>query len=133
MNADNVTIQSLNLTANIKHVPWAPQNDVLGHPRVQAFVSHGGINSLYEAAFHAKPLVTIPLEFDQLDNANKVTCCKLSAAFPQEFVVSTCFPVRCFATHQGSGYETQHVGQAHVHIASQNSGLCTFQSIHDAV
>lgn len=29
-------------------VRWAPQNDILGHPRTFAFLTHGGINGLYE-------------------------------------------------------------------------------------
>ncbi len=29
-------------------VSWLPQNDVLGHPRTRAFLSHCGANSLYE-------------------------------------------------------------------------------------
>ena len=29
-------------------VNWLPQNDVLGHPRTKAFLSHCGVNGLYE-------------------------------------------------------------------------------------
>jgi len=39
---------------------------------VKAFVMQAGINSLYEAAYHAKPVVSIPLVTDQVDNAAKV-------------------------------------------------------------
>ena len=31
---------------------WMPQNDVLGHPRVKAFLSHCGTNSMYEVLTH---------------------------------------------------------------------------------
>ncbi len=71
LHADNVTITSLNLGTNIKTLPWARQNDILGHPSVKAFVMQAGI-SLYEAAYHAKPVVSIPLVTDQVDNAAKV-------------------------------------------------------------
>ena len=29
-------------------VEWTPQNDLLGDSRVKAFVTHGGLNSIYE-------------------------------------------------------------------------------------
>lgn len=63
-------------SSNVRIVSWAPQNDVLGHPNVKAFVTHAGSNSIYEAAYHAKPVVCIPLMADQLDNAAKVKQCQ---------------------------------------------------------
>ncbi|KAG7218998.1 hypothetical protein INR49_005898, partial [Caranx melampygus] len=47
---------------------WIPQNDLLGHPKTRAFVTHGGTNGLYEAVYHAVPLVGVPLFGDQPDN-----------------------------------------------------------------
>ncbi len=58
--------------SNIKFISWAPQNDVLGHSAVKAFVTHAGSNSIYEAGFHGKPVVCIPLLADQFDHAAKV-------------------------------------------------------------
>ena len=70
---------SLPLGSNIKIIKWAPQNDILGHPAVGVFLTQGGINSLYEAAYHAKPIVTIPLIADQEGNA--VTVCVLTEMY----------------------------------------------------
>ncbi len=67
-----MTVEALNLGRNIKLIDWAPQNDVLGHPAVKAFLTHAGINSLYEAAYHGKPIVSVPLIVDQPANAAKV-------------------------------------------------------------
>ncbi|XP_029353288.1 UDP-glucuronosyltransferase 2C1-like isoform X1 [Echeneis naucrates] len=49
-------------------VDWMPQNDLLGHPKVKLFVSHGGTNGIYEAIYHGVPVVGIPFVFDQADN-----------------------------------------------------------------
>ena len=66
-------MESLHLGSNIKVVDWAPQNDILGHPSVKAFVTHAGSNGLYEAAYHGKPVVSVPLMNEQPDNAAKVS------------------------------------------------------------
>ena len=50
-------------------LPWIPQQDLLGHPAVKAFLTHGGIHSIYEALFHGQPMVIMPLGIDQFDNA----------------------------------------------------------------
>ncbi|XP_072543530.1 UDP glucuronosyltransferase 5 family, polypeptide G1 [Salminus brasiliensis] len=53
-------------------VNWFPQNDLLGHPKTRAFVSHGGTNGLYEAIYHGVPVLGLPLLFDQFDNVLKL-------------------------------------------------------------
>ncbi|PIO56115.1 hypothetical protein TELCIR_22490, partial [Teladorsagia circumcincta] len=39
------------------------------HPRLQVFITHGGYNSIMEAARSAVPLITIPFYFDQIRNS----------------------------------------------------------------
>ena len=59
------------LKPNIKLVEWLPQNDLLGHKDIKAFVSHVGQNSLYESAYHGVPVVAVPLFADQFSNAKR--------------------------------------------------------------
>ncbi|KPP74620.1 UDP-glucuronosyltransferase 2A1-like [Scleropages formosus] len=53
---------------NTMVVDWLPQNDLLGHPKTRAFVTHGGTNGIYEAIYHGIPVLGLPLIFDQFDN-----------------------------------------------------------------
>ena len=69
---DGTTQEALKLAPNVKLLDWAPQNDILGHPAVEAFVTHAGSNGLYEAAYHGKPVVSIPIMNEQPANAVKV-------------------------------------------------------------
>ncbi|XP_071509228.1 UDP-glucuronosyltransferase 2A3-like [Diadema antillarum] len=57
---------------NIKIMNWLPQNDLLGHNKTRVFVYQGGNNGLYEAVYHAVPLIVIPLLGDQFDVAARV-------------------------------------------------------------
>lgn len=41
---------SLPVGGNTKVVKWAPQNDVLGHPKVKAFYTQAGANSFNEVS-----------------------------------------------------------------------------------
>ena len=50
---------------------WLPQNDLLAHKDIKAFVSHVGHNSLYESAYHGVPVVAVPLISNQFLNAKK--------------------------------------------------------------
>ncbi|XP_038560681.1 UDP-glucuronosyltransferase 2A2-like [Micropterus salmoides] len=56
------------LGANTRIYDWIPQNDLLGHPKTRAFITHGGTNGIYEAIYHGVPMVGIPLFGDQPDN-----------------------------------------------------------------
>ncbi|XP_018518643.1 LOW QUALITY PROTEIN: UDP-glucuronosyltransferase 2A2-like [Lates calcarifer] len=61
------------LATNTKLYDWIPQNDLLGHLKTRAFVTHGGTNGLYEAVYHGVPLVGVPLFADQPDNLARLS------------------------------------------------------------
>ncbi|XP_034156815.2 UDP-glucuronosyltransferase 2C1 isoform X6 [Pangasianodon hypophthalmus] len=58
------------LAPNTRIYEWIPQNDLLGHPKTKAFITHGGTNGIYEAIYHGVPMVGLPLFADQPDNIN---------------------------------------------------------------
>lgn len=61
------------LGANTRLYDWIPQNDLLGHPKTKAFITHGGTNGIYEAIYHGVPMVGIPMFADQPQNMIHVT------------------------------------------------------------
>ncbi|XP_008071632.1 UDP-glucuronosyltransferase 2B17-like isoform X4 [Carlito syrichta] len=56
------------LGPNIRLYKCIPQNDLLGHPKTRAFLTHSGTSGIYEAIYHGSPVVGIPLFADQPDN-----------------------------------------------------------------
>ncbi|GMT04299.1 hypothetical protein PENTCL1PPCAC_26473 [Pristionchus entomophagus] len=61
--------QAIDVPSNVLRVGWLPQNDLLGHEKVVAFITHGGYNSLGESISTGTPIVTVPLFGDQFRNA----------------------------------------------------------------
>lgn len=44
---------------------WMPQSDVLAHPNVKLFITHGGLLGSTESLYHGKPMVGVPIYGDQ--------------------------------------------------------------------
>ncbi|XP_054726044.1 UDP-glycosyltransferase UGT5-like [Anastrepha obliqua] len=47
---------------------WFPQSDILAHPNVKLFITHGGMHSMIEVVHHGKPIVGMPIFYDQYLN-----------------------------------------------------------------
>ncbi|KAK7798052.1 hypothetical protein U0070_010701 [Myodes glareolus] len=56
------------LGPNTRVYKWLSQNDLLGHPKTKAFVTHGGANEIYEVIHFGIPIIGIPLFAEQHDN-----------------------------------------------------------------
>ncbi len=61
-----------NLGNNTHLVSWLPQYELLSDSRVRAFITHSGINSAYESAYHGVPVIAIPLFGEQSFQATKI-------------------------------------------------------------
>ncbi|CAH1989793.1 unnamed protein product [Acanthoscelides obtectus] len=66
-----------NKPKNVKFVKWTPQQDVLRHPNIRAFVTQAGLQSLEEAIYFHVPIVMLPFCADQEQNAKKAELRKI--------------------------------------------------------
>lgn len=57
---------------NIQFEQWMPQMDLLCHPNVKLFITHGGLMGTQEATFCGVPVIGIPMFADQEPNLNNI-------------------------------------------------------------
>lgn len=62
----------LDLPSNVLRSKWLPQQDILGHPKTRLFMSHCGNLGSQEAKYHGKPVLALPVAFDQMRNAARM-------------------------------------------------------------
>lgn len=76
ISLDQITLTSEDLLNNlhpsIRFIKWAPQVAILNHQAVRVFLSHGGLESIFEATYSGTPILTMPFFGDQYRNARKV-------------------------------------------------------------
>ncbi|CAH1976932.1 unnamed protein product [Acanthoscelides obtectus] len=60
--------EDIQIPDNLMITKWVPQPDVLAHPNIVAFISHGGLLSGTEALYFGVPIIGIPVFADQPRN-----------------------------------------------------------------
>ncbi|XP_017083918.2 UDP-glycosyltransferase UGT5 [Drosophila eugracilis] len=60
------------IPSNVFISNWFPQQDILAHPNVKLFITHGGMQSTIESIHHGKPMLGLPFFYDQFGNMEHI-------------------------------------------------------------
>ncbi|XP_018566903.1 UDP-glucuronosyltransferase 2B15-like [Anoplophora glabripennis] len=63
----------INNVSNIYASAWLPQQEILAHKSVKAFVTQGGQQSLEEAIYYGVPIIGLPFYVDQFANIRRLS------------------------------------------------------------
>jgi UDP:flavonoid glycosyltransferase YjiC (YdhE family) len=70
----------IELAPNMSGAEFLPQPAIL--PEVDLVITHGGNNTVTEAIHFGKPMIVLPLFWDQYDNAQRVAECGFGVRLP---------------------------------------------------
>ncbi|XP_052902754.1 UDP-glycosyltransferase UGT5-like [Anopheles moucheti] len=76
-NADKLV-----MPPNVLMTAWVPQSAVLAHSRTKLLISHGGLLSLQEAAWHGVPVIGVPFFADQFSNVRRIEQAGIGIGIP---------------------------------------------------
>ncbi|CAL8107600.1 unnamed protein product [Orchesella dallaii] len=57
---------------NVMTVSWIAQQDILAHPKIRGFITHGGLLSMHESIFHQVPMIVFPVFAEQDYNGERL-------------------------------------------------------------
>ncbi|CAH1173989.1 unnamed protein product [Phaedon cochleariae] len=77
-----------NYPKNVIIRKWTPQTEILAHPNLKLFITHGGGLSTIEAAFYGIPMVGIPFFVDQYSNMELVETREIGVTLDYETLTS---------------------------------------------
>eukprot|EP00102_Acyrthosiphon_pisum_P011884 XP_008180806.1 PREDICTED: UDP-glucuronosyltransferase 2B2 isoform X2 [Acyrthosiphon pisum] len=64
--------EMVNKPKNVMIRKWLPQREILLHPNVKLFISHGGMSGVYETVDAGVPVLGFPLFYDQPRNIDNL-------------------------------------------------------------
>ncbi|XP_038178422.1 UDP-glucuronosyltransferase 3A2-like isoform X2 [Arvicola amphibius] len=98
--------KDVRLAPNVKIMDWVPQNDLLAHPSIRLFVTHGGMNSIMEAIQHGVPMVGIPFCADQPENMVRIEAKKIGVSVQLETIKAETFALTLKEVIEDKRYKT---------------------------
>lgn len=86
---DDITLKYDNIPENIMTRKWMPQKEVLEHPNVILFITHGGLFGSSEALYNGVPMLFTPFFGDQHRNAERAARQGYARSLPFSIINAT--------------------------------------------
>jgi len=73
---------------DVYHAPVLPQRELLASGRIHVFATHAGLSSCQEAILASVPMLFLPMQMDQFDNASRLIALGCGIGFEGEETVA---------------------------------------------